>query len=252
MSGGLIDRAFLSGNHDPIKFYKKFPRSTWNAKGGYEIQSTPQEVAAVISESRAWIKGHRMLCVGTETLGAERFIAENLGVLDMDYIGDALPKNISEMKIKVNKSLAPAGKYDLITVYGTAKVDAILPFTKIGTLVIFLGIGPRSNNPALRSAWMGLRKKHMAMYQSGGLDWQVGAGILKILFETKGAESAVEEAKDSGSNPPDMPVLSEPEDGEVMGGVADQVHEPERIVEDVPAVKRRGRQPGSKNKSKEP
>ncbi len=192
MSGGLIDRAFLCGSQDPTKFYKKFPRSVWNKAGGYEIQATPQELAAVISMSRAWIKGHRMLSVGTETLGAERFIAENLGILEMDYIGSASETNVKESSFKTGKVNAPSGKYDLITVFGTGKIEALFPFTKLGTLVIFLGIGRLAGNPTLRAGWMGIRKKHMTMLQSGGQDWEMGCGVVKILFETKGANDALE------------------------------------------------------------
>ncbi len=188
---GLIDRAFLCGSHDPVKYYKKFPRSVWNQKGGYEIQATPQELASVISMSRAWIKGHRMLSVGTETLGSERFIAENLGVLEMDYIGTALDGNL-KTNFKVNKVNVPSGKYDLVTVFGTGKIEALLPFTKLGTLVVFLGIGRLAANPTLRAGWMGIRKKHMTMLQSGGQDWEMGCGVVKILFETKGANDAVQ------------------------------------------------------------
>lgn len=180
MANGLIDRAFLSGSHDPATYYRKFPRSTWNERGGYQIQTTPNEVAAIITESRAWVRGHRMLCVGTGTLGAERFIAENLKMLEVDYIGDALEANAKAISAK--KVSEPSGRYDVITLFGTAKVEAILRFTKIGTLVVFIGVGPQAKNPALRTAWLGIRKKHMTMLQTGGEAWQTGVGIMKILF----------------------------------------------------------------------
>lgn len=180
MSNGLIDRAFLSGSHDPALYYRKYPRIQWKDKGGYEIQTTPAEVAAIITQSRAWVKGSRMLAVGSETLGAERFIAENLGMLDVEFIGNALPHNRDEIKAKSVK--VPSGKYDIITVYGTAKVDALLPFTKIGSLVVFLGVGALSKNPALRTSWLAIRKKHMTMLQTGGEAWQTGVGVVKILF----------------------------------------------------------------------
>lgn len=191
MANGLIDRAFLSGSADPATYLRKFPRSTWTEKGGYQIQSTPNEVAAVITESRAWIKGHRMLCVGTGTLGAERFIAENLGMLDVDYIGDALESNSGAIKAK--KVTEPSGRYDVITLFGTAKVEAVLKFTKIGTLIVFIGVGPQAKNPALRTAWLSIRKKHMTMLQTGGEAWQTGVGILKILF-VEGQDVATEKA----------------------------------------------------------
>ncbi len=180
MSNGLIDRAFLSGSHDPALYSRKYPRILWKDKGGYEIQTTPAEVAAVITQSRAWVKGSRMLAVGTGTLGAERFIAENLGMLDVEYIGEALPANRDAIKAKNVK--APSGKYDIITVFGSAKVDALLPFSKIGTLVVFIGVGALAKNQPLRTSWLSIRKKHMTMLQTGGEGWQTGVGVVKILF----------------------------------------------------------------------
>ncbi len=253
MSNGLIDRAFLSGSHDPATYYRKYPRILWKEKGGYEIQSTPQELSAAITQSRAWVKGTRMLAVGTVTFGAERFLAENLGMLDVEYIGEALPNNTESAK-KVTK---PTGKYDVITVFGTAKVDALLPFTKIGSLVIFIGVGPLAKNPALRASWLAIRKKHMTMLQTGGESWQTGIGVVKIQFvdalpevpvPDMGVKDGEEKSKPEGQNslPQDdganASVPPEGKSGDVRGN-ADKQEAP--VV-----VKRRGRQPGSKNKVK--
>lgn len=209
MANGLIDRAFLSGSADPATFYRKFPRSTWNEKGGYQIQTTPNEVAAIITESRAWIKGHRMLCVGSGTLGAERFIAENLGMLEVDYIGEALEANVQAIKAK--KVSEPSGRYDVVTLFGTAKVEAVLRFTKIGTLVVFIGVGVQAKNPALRTAWLSIRKKHMTMLQTGGESWQMGVGIMKILF-VEGQDAVQKQSAEK------MDAQEPPRDGAEVGG----------------------------------
>lgn len=255
MSNGLIDRAFLSGSHDPALYYRKYPRILWKEKGGYEIQTTPAEVAAIVTQSRAWVKGSRMLAVGTVTLGTERFIAENLGMLDVEYIGEALPANRDAIKPKSVK--APTGKYDVITVYGTAKVDAILPFTKIGTLVIFIGVGSLSNNPALRTSWLNIRKKHMTMLQTGGEPWQTGVGVIKILFvdgqdkagsDEPEADDRVGEDISSANDKVDNPGADNSA-AAIEGEKATTSRHSESPVE-IPVKRKPGRQPGSKNKVK--
>ncbi len=253
MSNGLIDRAFLSGSHDPALYYRKYPRILWKEKGGYEIQATPQEIAAAISQSRAWVKGSRMLAVGSETLGAERFIAENLGMLDVEYIGSALPYNLENKPKKVDK---PTGKYDVITVYGTAKVEALLPFTKIGTLIIFIGVGPLAKNPELRQSWLNIRKKHMTMLQTGGENWQTGVGVVKILFvegqdvksESVEMDSTENDSqrKEADSQGDEKPEGNGNDLSEVVG-VSETVQNPDSVN---PVKRKPGRQPGSKNKVK--
>lgn len=252
MSNGLIDKAFLSGTGDAALYQRKYAAILRKPAGGYQIQSTPQEVAAVITQSRAWVKGHRMLCVGSETLGAERFIAENLGLMDVEYIGSALDHNAGELKAKPVK--APSGTYDVITVYGTAKVDALLPFTKIGTLVVFIGVGVKAKNPALRQSWLSIRKKHMAMLQTGGDEWQTGVGVVKILF-VNGQDVAKPEVNDGKTGEAEKEAgfsdgKAESKDAAILHTAADSVDNGRGIVDDVPTQKRRGRQPGSKNKVK--
>lgn len=253
MSNGLIDKAYFSGTADPALYHRKYPAILRKEKGGYHIQSTPQEVAAVITQSRAWVKGHRMLCVGTETLGAERFISENLGMMDVEYIGAALDGNAGELKAKQVK--APSGVYDVITVFGTAKVAALLPFTKIGSLIVFLGVGTNAKNPVLRQSWLDIRKKHMTMLQTGGESWQMGVGVVKILFvDGKNVQSEPIKANytENGSEGEKTdPKGDEKPEGNGNGvpevvGVQETVQNPPSVD----PVKRRGRQPGSKNKVK--
>lgn len=242
--GGLIDRAFLCGSHDPARYYKKYPRITWAPKGGYEIQSTPSEIAAVISQVRSYLRGHRMLCIGTETLGAERFIAENCGILEMDYIGDALPKNVlglQDSNVKVTVAKGMVGDYDLITVFGQQPINLELlgNHSKIGTFIIFLGISVAGNGaaPAARSGWLAARKKYMSMLQTGGADYETGVGVVRVLFLPEG----------KNPNPTlVMPQEADPEPlGEEVERDAVEGLEPAGLAPETP--KRRGRPPRAQN-----
>jgi hypothetical protein len=196
--GGLISRAFLAGSHNHQMYFRKYARVQWTAKGGYEIQCTPQEIAAAVSHTKPYLKGKRMLSVGTETLGAERFLAENLGILEIDVVGESLPLNVQALKasgVKVDTEASPSGQYDVITVFGRADAHSVVKHCKIGTFVICLGTGKASLNPELRADWMALRKKYMAILQTGGNDFETGVGVVKVLY----LEQGVNDAKDSGT-----------------------------------------------------
>jgi len=212
---GLISRAFLAGSHDPSRYYKKYPQSTWIQKGGYEIQTTPDELAAVISHTRAYLKGNRMLCLGAETLGAERFLAENLGILEIDVCilssGNelaALNRNVASMTgIKVNLGAnPPKGRYDIVTVFGGATLENVLDHVKIGSFIVFLGTTEKENS-RLRMLWMQTRKAHMAQLQSGGLPYETGVGVAKVLFvnpdkEVKSDDNNRDEARGAQAEEP--------------------------------------------------
>lgn len=240
LSLGLIDTAFMRGSHDPAMYLRKYPRASWTQRGGYEIQTTPQEVAAVISHIRSYLRGNRMLCVGSETLGAERFIAEKTAILDIDYIGTALVQNITgltDSKIKVEKVEAPRGDYDVVTVFGGLEnLEQIEQHVKIGTFIVFLGTGTVNGKPlALRAAWMAARKKYMAILQTGSLPYETGVGIVKVLFvpPNKVVVSTMQMPKDE--KPEEESFDS---DGGKDGNQEDNPAE---------APKRRGRPPGVKD-----
>ncbi len=187
LSLGLIDRAFDAGVSDPALYYRRYPKVQWRPKGGYEIQCTPQELAAVISNIRSYLPGKRMLCIGSESLGAERFMAENMSIKEIDYIGTALKRNLDEVDgtgITIKKVSQPEGQYDLITVFGkpSMSIDQIMDFTKINGFIVCLGIGTASKQPELRTFWMGMRKKFMTMLQTGARDYETGVGIVKVLY----------------------------------------------------------------------
>ncbi len=258
--GGLISRAFLAGSHDPQKYYKKYPKATWIPKGKYEIQATPAEISAVIVHAKPHLKGKRMLCVGTETLGSERFIAENLGILEMDVIGNSLPDNLTSLKETktVNTGKSPSGTYDLITVFGKANVSKVMSHCKVGTLVVFLGIGAKGGDPELRKTWMAMRKAYLALLQTGGSDFETGVGVIKVLYVNTDVAPVVLKVIEPEVENEEGEAESEPQVSEVHGtstsvpstGDAEPLRGNADKPEAVTTPKRRGRQPGSKNKVK--
>lgn len=187
LSKGIIDRAFDAGSENPSLYLKRYPAAMRPQKGGYEIQCTPQEIASVISQVRSYLTGKRMLCIGTETLGAERFMAENMGIEQIDYIGSALTSNmigLSNSDATLKQVSEPSGLYDLITLFGhvTISLDKLMDFAKIGTHVVCLGTAPLSKNPEIRALWMGVRRKYMTMLQTGARDYETGTGVVKVLY----------------------------------------------------------------------
>ncbi len=273
--GGLIARAFLAGSHDPSKYYKKYPKAQWIPKGKYELQTTPGEIAAVITHTKPYLRGKRMLCVGTETLGSERFIAESLGILEMDVIGESLPDNVAALKETktVNLGKAPSGTYDIITAFGKADISKVIQHCKVGTFVVCLDVGPKTDNQELRKSWLGLRKTHaayMTVFQSGGMPYETGIGVVKVLsaisaqsptilkvIEPEVEDDDNDQHGNSGTEADESPETGvtgnveevkeevRSENGERDGGNSEGT-----VSEVVPVVKRRGRQPGSKNKVK--
>ncbi len=263
--GGLIARAFLAGSHDPSKYYKKYPKAQWIPKGKYELQTTPGEIAAVITHTKPYLRGKRMLCVGTETLGSERFIAESLGILEMDVIGEALPDNVTALKETktVNLGKAPSGTYDIITAFGQADISKVIQHCKVGTFVVCLDVGPKTDNQELRKAWLGLRKTHaayMTVFQSGGMPYETGIGVVKVLSAISAQSPTIlkviePEVEDAGTDVESEGELS------AVGSERVQLADDSTGSENQGAVgvivsgetispKRRGRQPGSKNKVK--
>jgi len=187
LSKGIIDRAFDAGTENPSLYLKRYPAAIRPPKGGYEIQCTPQELAAVISQVRSYMTGKRMLCLGTETLGAERFMAENMGITELDYIGSALATNViglSNSNVTLKQVKEPTGTYDVITVFGHVKITLhqLMDFAKIGTHVICIGVATAAKNAELRSLWMGMRRKYMTMLQTGARDYETGTGVVKVLY----------------------------------------------------------------------
>lgn len=196
LSKGIIDRAFDAGTYNPAVYLRRYPAAMRPKQGGYEIQCTPQEIASLISQVRSYLTGKRMLCLGTETLGAERFIAENCGMEEMDILNPSYSaifiggvhalnsKGLEQNDIKSKQVHIPSGVYDLITIFGkpSMNIDQIMEFAKIGTHVVCLGTSALSKNPEMRSLWMGMRKKYMTMLQTGARDYETGVGIVKVLY----------------------------------------------------------------------
>ncbi len=273
--GGLIARAFLAGSHDPSKYYKKYPKAQWIPKGKYELQTTPGEIAAVITHTKPYLRGKRMLCVGTQTLGSERFIAESLGILEMDVIGESLPDNVTALKETktVNLGKAPSGTYDIITAFGQADVSKVIQHCKVGAFIVCLDVGPKTDNQELRKAWLGLRKTHaayMTVFQSGGMPYETGIGVVKVLSAISAQSPTVlkviePEVEDAEDKPVEQDNEAQDSESEAIGEEAatdaesngnpvevEAIQTGNAVSTDspVPVVKRRGRQPGSKNKVK--
>ncbi len=185
-TGGIVNKAALVGSADPDKYMQRWPRDL-RKPGGYQLQMSPHDIAALINHVRPNLKGKRMLCVGVETFGAERFIAEELGMLEIDVIynhgyGVDAAKNMSELSgVRFDRL---SGTYDLITLFGDNEfnLSAILQYAHIGTQVACLGTSSRNNAPDVRRCWYELRRLHTPILQTVD-NYDMGVGVAKIIFK---------------------------------------------------------------------
>lgn len=153
---GLIDKAVQSGSDNPEIYCKRVDRSYW-VTGGYHLQATPHELAQTVSAIRTHSAPRSMLCVGVESGGVERFLAEELGILSVRFIGvkepvhPAFEKNSAQLEnIGVAKSNAKT--FDLIVVMG-GDFEAAKAFVREGTVVAVFETGIDAKRPGNRAVW---------------------------------------------------------------------------------------------------
>ncbi len=167
-TGGIVNKAALVGSSDPDLYMRRWQRDL-RKPGGYEIQMSPHDIAALISYARPYMKNKRMLCIGAETCGAEKFIAEELGMVEVNMKGEK-----------------PHGTYDLVTIFGEGEYNlgSILEYTHINSLVAVLNTNKDSQRPSLRQVWMDLRRMHFPLLQTVDR-YDMGVGMVKITYEEK-------------------------------------------------------------------
>lgn len=194
LKDGIIDRAYFAGTDNPGKYHRRYPRTRWGSAGGYRIQTTPQELSMVVAQVRSLLHGKRMLCVGYQTAGAERFLAENCGILETHFLGE--PKSpVAEANIKAigGKIVSkPDGDYSLVVLFGDSKPDYSL--LRDNGFMVFIGIGTQEN-PKLRAEWMKARRAHRPDLQTGSLPFQTGVGVVMVKKPKVEVNDAVQESE---------------------------------------------------------
>jgi hypothetical protein len=216
MAVGLVNQAILAGSSDTELYQKRVFRDVRKA-GGYQIQTPPHDIAAMVNHARHALKGKRMLCIGSETLGAERFIAEQLGMLSMDilYASEGKPSSDNATTlirdgIRVNGSGKPEGIYDLIFLTGDNDFNLtriLFEHSKVDTLVCTPNINVKMAQGGLREAWFYLRAKHFAVLQTPHTDWD-GCGMARITHKEELTHEQIEKAHK-------LPIFTKRNDGSV-------------------------------------
>lgn len=186
-TGGIVNKAAEAGSADSEKYMRHWQRH-FRKDGGYQLQMSPHDIASLVNHSKPYMRNHRMLCIGVETFGAERFIAEELGMLEVDIInGNDVPDNgviLRKGGVKLESTLNPSGTYDLITLFGDGEfnLDAILQYSHVNTLVACLNTNIAAGMPDLRRCWFELRNKHFAILQTTE-KMDMGVGIVRITHK---------------------------------------------------------------------
>ncbi len=167
-TGGVVQKAALVGSDNPEIYMRRWQRDL-RKPGGYRLQMSPHDIAALISYARPYMKNKRMLCIGAETCGAEKFIAEELGMVEVNLKGEK-----------------PHGTYDLVTIFGEGEYNlgSILEFTHVNSLVAVLNTNKDAQRPGLRQVWMDLRRMHFPLLQTVDR-YDMGVGMVKITYEEK-------------------------------------------------------------------
>lgn len=185
--GGIVNKAALAGSADPDKYMKKWPREA-QKRGGYNLQLSPQDIAALVNHVRPNLKGKRMLCIGVETFGTERFIAEELGMNAVQVLKPPNNPNFNDPYIGNNLNVDVSdkieGTFDIITLFGDGEFDLnqILQYSKIGTMVACLGIAIHAKQIDLRRCWFELRRLHHPILQNVD-NYDTGVGVVKITYK---------------------------------------------------------------------
>lgn len=190
-TGGIVNKAVHAGNADPEKYMKRWDRNVRETKypANYQIQMSPHDIAALINHVRPNLRGKRMLCIGVETFGAERFIAEELGITSVDVVrfspeAEANIRQLVGLGFSVRNMQENDSSYDLITIFGDNEfnLSAILQYSHVGTQVACLGTSTRNDSPDLRRCWYELRRLHTPILQTVD-NYDMGVGVVKIIFK---------------------------------------------------------------------
>ncbi len=208
-SGGIVNKAALCGSANPELYMKRWQKQ-FHRGGGYQMQMSPNDIALLVNHARPYLKNKRMLCIGVETFGAERFIAEELGMIEVDiWNPESSPKLSENMKQVAGSKMVsePSSQYDLITLFGEGdfNLEGILRFGRVNGLVCCLNTNKLANMPALRQVWMDLRRLHFPLLQTvEAADMGIGMARITYLEEkingntkplyTKRADGAIRES----------------------------------------------------------
>lgn len=237
---GLIDKAIQSGSDNPAIYCKRIDRAQW-VTGGYHLQATPHELAQTISAIRTHAAPRSMLCLGVESGGVERFLAEELGILSIRFMSVAEPpheaflRNSSALEdIGVRK--ATCDKFDLIVVMG-GDFEAAKPFVREGTVVVVLETGMDAGRAKNRGLWHEHRKSQNILLHTH--DRGVGVFLVKNLVSmgVKGGDK-----KGDAEIPDGQPNIPAPDNSDSVNGGPDASG---GVAAETPAAppKRRGRPP---------
>ncbi len=201
-TGGIVNKAALVGSADPDKYMQRWPRDL-RKPGGYNLQMSPHDIAALINHVRPNLKGKRMLCVGVETFGAERFIAEELGMMSIEVYRPTTEASLGMIAMKHEGAYCRPveeikGTFDLITLFGDNEfnLSAILQYAHIGTQVACLGTSSRNDSPDLRRCWYELRRLHTPILQTVD-NYDMGVGVAKIIYKEE-ANGSISQSKAKG------------------------------------------------------
>lgn len=183
-TGGMINKVVLCGNADPARFMRKW-RQDLKVENGYRIQASPHDLASLVNFIPPWLKGKRMLCVGGETFGAERFIAEQCGITEIDFTGYPEQNNITALKdtgVKMTHVDSPKGPYNLMVLFGEGEfnLDLVLSLVKVDSLIICLNVATTAGFKGARDVWMVLRRKYRPIVQNTFDEFDCGVGVVVI------------------------------------------------------------------------
>lgn len=241
---GIIDKIIDSGSENPEKYMKRVDRNRW-VSGGYHVQASPFELAQAISAIRAYAAPRSMLCAGVDSAGAERFMAEELGILSIRFLEGsehpAFARNGEGLQ-SAGIVKATCKTFDLVTVRGenaVADFETCKPFLRDGTVVVVFDTSFDNGVKAAKEVWFAHRRVQMSILHTH--DVGIGVFVVKNLA-AMGVTSVradvqkpiVEESKEAAPTPPESAGVS----SEVPEGRGDpNVNAPQT------PPKRRGRPP---------
>lgn len=178
---GLIDKAIISGSDNPERYLKRVDRNKW-VKGGYCIQATPFELAQTISAIRSHSAPKSMLCVGVDSAGTERFMAEELGIMSIRFTEEsghpAFAGNCEALQ-ECGVRKAECKTFDLVTVSGESAMvafEAVKPFLRDGSVVAVFDTGVDAMQPECRLLWHTHRKSQTVILHTH----EQGVGVFMV------------------------------------------------------------------------
>lgn len=178
---GLIEKIVISGSDNADRYLKRIEPSK-RVSGGYCIQATPFELSQIISAIRAHSAPRSMLCVGVDSAGTERILAEELGIMSIRFTGESEhPKFEANCKALESNGIkkAECKTFDLITVFGEsalADFEAVKGFIRQGTVVVVFDTGMDAMQPECRLLW----HKHRNIQNTLLHTHEIGTGVFMV------------------------------------------------------------------------